>query len=713
MTMKWITAFVLLATVLICVVPSAGSSGALVTATDCVINAPGESKECVITLEKAVFGLSGYEISLSLEDPGIAEITGVKFPAWAGLNSRGRLPADRLTFKGADSNNKVKPGDRSVTLGTVIIRGDLPGTTRLNVAVIRLEDESGSNLGADSRDGTVVVKGGDTSAGIREVPVQDTILAVATSPAVTQAPAPVITAAEVIPETTPVPDEGTVIIDTMPAGAAVFIDDLYAGDTPLTRTGIKSGLYTLRLEKDGWEVFEYGVFHVGTGEITRIEHVIMTRLPASGSVYLESEPAGAAVIIDGIASGTTPAILMLEPGTHTIIAERTGYLPYKGTVMVPPGQTLHYPRIVLEKEPGYIITARSTGNGTLSPAGEVPVDKNGNITFLVTPAPGNVILNMTIDGEESGPQGEVPFMAVRSNHSIFVAFGPEPAEQDACPENTTVSAEFLSDIRSGPAPCTVNFTDVSAGMVTGNEWDFGDGTIVKNEGNCSHTYGDPGNYTVSLTVCSATTSDTMIKTGYIRVLPVPVPVKADFVANGTTGVSPLPVQFSSTSGGAPGSWYWEFGDGGNSSEEHPLHVYEKAGVFNVSLTVTRGVNTDTLCRSDYITVIRPAIGGDTGTYTLYCNVGNASVYFDGEYYGRITNGSFTMTVYTTATPFTTYEVRAPGYVSCKANIRIYPNKGENIGLQINLIPERSYDLSPPKKTTSYTTILSNISSQWG
>ncbi len=710
--MKWIIAFVLLATVLVCVVPSSGSSGALVSAPDCAINTAGESTECQIILEKAVFGLSGYEISVSLEDPDIAEITGLKFPAWAGLNSRGRLPADRLTFKGADSNNKVKPGDRSVVLGTVTIRGDRPGSTRLKVAVVRLEDESGSNLGADSRDGIIVVRGVDASAGSREVPVQDVILTMITSPTVTPEPVPVKTVETPTPEVTIVPEEGTVIIDTVPAGASAFIDDVYAGDTPLTRTGIRSGMHTLRLEKEGWEVFDYGVFHVGTGEITRIEHVSMTRIPESGSVYLESDPAGSTVLIDGVESGTTPVILILKPGTHTVIAEKRGFLPFKGTVTVPPGQTIHYPRIVLEKEPGIIITVTSSGNGTLSPEGVVPVDKNGNITVLVTPAPGNIIGNVTLDGEQIVPQEEISLFFVTANHSLFVEFEPEPVVQDAGSENSTVSAEFSSDIRSGPAPCTVLFTDGSFGTISGYEWDFGDGTVVNNDGNCSHTYEHPGNYTVSLTVYSGTTSDTMSKTGYIQVLQLPEPLKADFTANVTTGVSPLPVQFNSSSAGAPVTWFWEFGDGANSTEENPLHVFDGKGSFNVSLTVGREDTTDTLCRSDYITVIRPAIGGDTGTYTLYCNVENASVYFDGQFYGHITNGSFVMAVYTTAAPFTTYEVKAPGYTPYKANIRIYPNKGENIELHINMIPQPSYDLNPPKKTSSFTTILSNISSQW-
>ncbi|MDD4309958.1 MAG: PKD domain-containing protein, partial [Candidatus Cloacimonetes bacterium] len=53
------------------------------------------------------------------------------------------------------------------------------------------------------------------------------------------------------------------------------------------------------------------------------------------------------------------------------------------------------------------------------------------------------------------------------------------------------------------------------------------------------------------------------------------------------------VQFNQFSLGAPQSYRWEFGDGSTSLEQNPSHIYNSSGFYNVSLTVSRGNNSDT------------------------------------------------------------------------------------------------------------------------
>ncbi len=45
----------------------------------------------------------------------------------------------------------------------------------------------------------------------------------------------------------------------------------------------------------------------------------------------------------------------------------------------------------------------------------------------------------------------------------------------------------------------------------------------------------------------------------------------------------LPVQFTNGTTNAAGPWYWDFGDGNESSEENPSHLYQEAGNYIVSL----------------------------------------------------------------------------------------------------------------------------------
>jgi len=66
----------------------------------------------------------------------------------------------------------------------------------------------------------------------------------------------------------------------------------------------------------------------------------------------------------------------------------------------------------------------------------------------------------------------------------------------------TPTARFQTNITSGPAPLTIQFTDTSLGNLDSREWNFGDGAN-STEINPVHTYTEPGTYTATLTVANA------------------------------------------------------------------------------------------------------------------------------------------------------------------------------------------------------------------
>ena len=82
-------------------------------------------------------------------------------------------------------------------------------------------------------------------------------------------------------------------------------------------------------------------------------------------------------------------------------------------------------------------------------------------------------------------------------------------------------------------------------------------------------------------------------------------VEAAFSASPTSGTAPLTVQFTDASTGNPGSWSWNFGDGGASSLRNPGHTYTAAGTYTVSLTATGAGGSDTEAKTDLITVNEP------------------------------------------------------------------------------------------------------------
>jgi subtilisin family serine protease len=74
---------------------------------------------------------------------------------------------------------------------------------------------------------------------------------------------------------------------------------------------------------------------------------------------------------------------------------------------------------------------------------------------------------------------------------------------------------------------------------------------------------------------------------------------AKFAAAPLYGPPPLTVTFSDQSPLAT-SWLWDFGDGGNSPDQNPTHIYNASGVYNVKLTVTDPNGTDTEVKKYYV-----------------------------------------------------------------------------------------------------------------
>jgi PKD repeat protein len=87
------------------------------------------------------------------------------------------------------------------------------------------------------------------------------------------------------------------------------------------------------------------------------------------------------------------------------------------------------------------------------------------------------------------------------------------------------------------------------------------------------------------------------------------PPVADFIGEPRLGCSPLFVNFTdlSTTEVFPiTSWYWDFGDGSNSTEQNPNHTYSHSFAsnrsYNVSLTATNIDGSNTMTKIRYIKV---------------------------------------------------------------------------------------------------------------
>jgi PKD repeat protein len=89
----------------------------------------------------------------------------------------------------------------------------------------------------------------------------------------------------------------------------------------------------------------------------------------------------------------------------------------------------------------------------------------------------------------------------------------------------------------------------------------------------------------------------LARTGCYIATEVPV---ADFHSTG--GMPWGTVYFTDESSGRPTAWLWDFGDGGVSTQQNPIHVYAMSGLYTVSLTATNVLGSDTLVLADYVLI---------------------------------------------------------------------------------------------------------------
>jgi PKD repeat protein len=83
------------------------------------------------------------------------------------------------------------------------------------------------------------------------------------------------------------------------------------------------------------------------------------------------------------------------------------------------------------------------------------------------------------------------------------------------------------------------------------------------------------------------------------------PLTADFTGSPTLDSVPVTVLFTNRSKGYYTNSLWSFGDGMTSADTHPIHFYPTPGVYTVTLAVSGPEGSDTLTRTNYITVEQP------------------------------------------------------------------------------------------------------------
>jgi PKD repeat protein len=62
----------------------------------------------------------------------------------------------------------------------------------------------------------------------------------------------------------------------------------------------------------------------------------------------------------------------------------------------------------------------------------------------------------------------------------------------------------------------------------------------------------------------------------------------------------MQVFFTDVSTNTPTGWFWEFGDGTNSSLQNPTHWFNRSGFYRINLTVTNDAGSNLSSQKNFV-----------------------------------------------------------------------------------------------------------------
>ncbi len=220
-------------------------------------------------------------------------------------------------------------------------------------------------------------------------------------------------------------------------------------------------------------------------------------------------------------------------------------------------------------------------NGTVTIATGGQWTTSGNGTFV----PNDTTLNAVyVPGSNDISSGTVTLVLTSTGNGICNAVTDSVV--------ITIQAKPVADFSSTPlcVNTSVQFTDMSTGVVTSWLWNFGSSTSTLQ--NPTNTFTVTGTQTVTLIVStSAGCSDTITKTIYVNPTP-----QASFTSQVFCPDSAMFTGLGTVSQGNIVGWNWSFGDSTFSALQDPNHTYPSSGTYTVTLVVT----SDSGCTASYI-----------------------------------------------------------------------------------------------------------------
>jgi hypothetical protein len=127
---------------------------------DVVESNTGDDDQLILMLDGTVRGLSGYGLVISIEDPDIAEITGLVLPEWAGLKNVRQINSTSYLVQGTDIRNQQEPGIcKPIPLVDIRIHARYPGYATIVATPVVIDDDQRGRYDPQAATGSIVITG--------------------------------------------------------------------------------------------------------------------------------------------------------------------------------------------------------------------------------------------------------------------------------------------------------------------------------------------------------------------------------------------------------------------------------------------------------------------------------------------------------------------------------------------------------------------------
>ena len=161
---------------------------------------------------------------------------------------------------------------------------------------------------------------------------------------------------------------GRVTVETTPAAAVrVSVDGAERGTTPLPALEVAAGEHEVQLRAEGYKTATLRLKVAGGGEEQTLRAALV---PDRAPVSFSSEPAGAAVRVDGAEIGHTPLTADLSSGSRAVAVALAGHRPAGRTIEVVAERPLTVPLFRLDPLPGRLRLASDPAGAAVRVDGE-------------------------------------------------------------------------------------------------------------------------------------------------------------------------------------------------------------------------------------------------------------------------------------------------------------------------------------------------------